>query len=184
MGVPAPGLRRNALCSLGILAVIVGIAFGLPALDRALPRERPVASGLPYPVTDVVTLVPPADARLDVNETRPGTDSGHAVFLVGRVRFVVLVSHERLGLIEAASRLRTRLRDSIGASPAGGEQPLGATGKAVAGRFHTRTDDGWYAVRLVGASTVVDAAASGPPGELTDRLPAIEASVASIVGPA
>jgi hypothetical protein len=169
---------------LGILAVIVGIAFGLPALDRALPGERPVAPGVPYPVTDVVTVVPPAGARLDVSETRPGADSGHAVFLVGRVRFVVLVSHERLSLTEAASRLRARLRDSVGASPTEGEQPLSATGKAVAGRFRTRTDDGWYAVRLVGASTVVDAAASGPPEELTGRLPAIEASVASIVGPA
>src|SRR2546429_8600798 len=124
MGVPQPGLRLNALCSLGILAVVAVIALGLPALDRALPRERAVTPGVPYPVTDTVSVVPPAGARLDVGETRPGGSSGYAAFLIGRVRFVVLVSHERVTLPEAADRLRIRLRDSLGATTTVDDQPL------------------------------------------------------------
>jgi hypothetical protein len=185
MGVPQPGLRLNALCSLGILAVVAVIALGLPALDRALPRERAVAPGVPYPVTDTVSVVPPAGARLDLGETRPGGSSGYAAFLVGRVRFVILVSHERVTLPEAADRLRTRLRDSLGATTTADDQPLtGGTGPALAGRFRTGTGDGWYAVRMIDPATVVDVTASGPPDELADRLPAIEASAAAIGEPA
>jgi hypothetical protein len=178
MGVPRAGLRRNAQCSLGILAVVVAIALGLPALDRALPAERPLSPGVAYPVTDAVTVVPPAGARLDVSQTRPGRDSGHAVFLLGEVRFAILVSPDRLTLAAAADRLRTRLRDGLGASAIGAEGPTPAG--ALTGRFSAGADRGWYAVRVFGDTTVVDATASGPPGELARRLPAIEAAAASI----
>jgi hypothetical protein len=185
MGVPQPGLRLNALCSLGILAVVAAIAIGLPALDRALPRERAVAPGVPYAVTDTVSVVPPAGARLDVGETRPGGSSGYAVFVIGRVRFAVLVSHENVTLPEAADRLRTRLQDSLRATTTADDQPLtGGTGPALAGRFKTGAGGGWYAVRVIDPATVVDVTASGPPGELADRLPAIEASAAGIGRPA
>jgi hypothetical protein len=192
MGVPQAGLRRNALASLGILAVVAAIALGLPALDRALPRERALPTGAAYPVTDTVTVIPPAGARLDASQTRPGRDSGHAVFLVGRVRFAILVSPDRLTLAAAADRLRTRLRDGLGASQTGDEGPLAGVKAAGArtGRFHAGADRGWYAVRVfgsttagsttAGSTTVVDATATGPPAELADRLPAIKASVASI----
>jgi hypothetical protein len=182
MGAPQPGLRRNAVGSLGILAVVAGIAIGLPALDRALPGARATASGTAYPVSDAVTIVPPSGARLDLSQTRPGHDSGYVVFLVGRVRVAVVTSHERLSLDDAATRLRTRLRDSLGASPTADRYPLAgvAADLALAGRFRAGPDDGWYAVRILGLTTVVDATASGPPDELTERLPAIEASVASI----
>ncbi len=185
MGVPQPGQRLNALCSLGILAVVAVIALGLPALDRALPRERAVTPGVPYAVTDTVSVVPPAGARLDVDETRPGGSSGYAAFLVGRVRFAILVSQERITLPEAADRLRTRLRDSLGATTTADDQPLTAgAGPALAGRFRTATSDGWYAVRVIDPATVVDVTASGPAAELADRLPAIEASATAIGGPA
>lgn len=181
MGVPQPGLRQNALCSLGILAVVAGVAFGLPALDRAVPSERAVASGVPYRVTDAISVVPPAGARLDIEETRPGGDSGYAVFLVGRVRFAVLVNRDQLTLPEAADRLRIRLRDSLGATTTAGDQSLtGVAGPALAGSFRTGTADGWYAVRLIAPGIVVDATAAGPAAALADRLPAIEASIAGI----
>ncbi|NJC68975.1 hypothetical protein HC031_04420 [Planosporangium thailandense] len=178
MGVPRVGLRRNTLGSLGILAVIAAIAAGLPALDRALPRERTVRSGTAYPVTDAITVVPPPGARLDAGQTRPGRDVGQAVFLVGRVRFAILVSPDRLTPEAAAARLRTRLRDGLGASAIEAGAP-GAAG-ALTGRFRLGTDGGWYAVRVFDERAVVDATASGPPADLADLLPAIQASAASI----
>lgn len=177
MGVPRVGLRRNALASLGILAVVAAIAGGLPAIDRALPRERPVPPGTAYPVTDAITVVPPPGARLDAGRTRPGRDVGQAVFLVGRVRFAILVSPDRLTLAAAADRLRTRLHDGLGASAIEAGVP-GAAG-TLTGRFRLGSDGGWYAVRVFDAGTV-DATASGPPGDLADLLPAIRASAASI----
>jgi hypothetical protein len=178
MGVPHAGLRRNALCSLGILVVVAAITLGLPVLDRALPRERTVPPGAAYPLTDTVTVIPPPGARLDVSQTRPGRDWGHAVFLVGRVRFAILVSPERLTLTAAADRLRTRLRDGLGATSIG---PDGLTPTGIlTGQFRAGPDRGWYAVRVLGATTVVNVTASGPPGELANRLSAIEASAASI----
>jgi hypothetical protein len=178
MGVPQAGLRRNALCSLGILAVMAAIALGLPALDRALPRERAISPGAAFPVTDVVTVVPPAGARLDVSRTRPGRESGQVVFLVGRVRFAMLVSPDQLTLADAADRLRTRLRDGLGASAMAVDEPTRAG--ALTGRYRVGPDQGWYAVRVFEPATVVDATASGPPGELAGLLPALRASVASI----
>ncbi|GAA1800630.1 hypothetical protein HC028_08850 [Planosporangium flavigriseum] len=178
MGVPHAGLCRNALYSLGILAVIAAITMGLPALDRALPRDRAVPLGVAYPVTDTVTVIPPPGALLDVSQTRPGRDSGRAVFLVGRVRFAILVSADRLTLDAAADRLRTRLRDGLGASAIATDEP--APAGARAGRFRAGPDHGWYAVRVFDATTVVDATASGPPGELTTVLPALRAAAASI----
>jgi hypothetical protein len=181
MGVPQPGLRQNALCSLGILAVVAGIAVALPALDRAVPGERALVPGVPYPVANTVSVVPPAGARLDANQTRPGGDSGRAVFLLGRVRFAVLVSHEVLTLPEAAERLRTRLRDGLGATTTTDDQTLtGVVGPALTGQFRTGSGSGWYAVRIIAPATVVNATASGPAAELADRLPGIEASIASI----
>jgi hypothetical protein len=178
MGVPRAGLRRNALCSLGILAVMAAIVVGLPALDRALPRERALPPGTAYRVTDTVTVVPPAGARLDVSRTRPGRESGHVVFLVGQVRFVLLVSPDQLTLADAANRLRTRLRDGLGASALGADGP--ARAGALTGRYRVGPDHGWYAVRVLEPVTVVDATASGPPGELAGLLPALRASVDSI----
>ncbi|GII24892.1 hypothetical protein [Planosporangium mesophilum] len=178
MGVPHGGLHRNAACSLAILAVIATISLGLPALDRAFPGERAVASGVVYAVTDGVTVVPPAGARLDVSQTRPGRDSGYAMFLVGRVRFAILVTPDRITTAAAADRLRTRLRDGLGASTTGAESPTPSG--ALTGRFHAGADGGWYAVRVLGSTTVVDATASGPPDELARWLPAIEAAAASI----
>jgi hypothetical protein len=179
MGVPHAGLGRNALFSLGILAVVAALAVGLPALDRAVPAERSVPVGVAYPVTDTVTVIPPAGARVDVSQTRPGRETGHVVFVVGQVRFAILVSPDQLTLDAAAQRLRTRLRDGLGARPLGSES-LAPTG-ALTGRFSAGPDRGWYAVRVLGPATVVDATASGPPADLADLLPAIEAATASIV---
>jgi hypothetical protein len=100
------------------------------------------------------------------------------VFLVGRVRFVILVSPGELTLGAAADRLCTRLRDGLGATSIGPDGPA-ATG-TLTGRFRAGPDRGWYAVRVFGPTTVVDATASGPPGDLASRLPAIKASAATI----
>jgi len=183
MGVAQAGLRLNAWCSLGILAVIGVIGVGLPAVDRAVPSLLALTPGAPYRVADRVTVVPPPGARVDLRETRPGRDTGRALFLVGGVRYAVVVTTDRIDVAAAATRLVTRLRDNTGARPVGGDDtlPAGLTPETTrVGRFRTGAADGWYAVRLLGSRTVVDVTATGAPGDLAGRLPAIRASTASI----
>jgi hypothetical protein len=183
MGVAQAGLRLNAWCSLGILAVIGAIGVGLPAVDRAVPSLLALTPGAPYRVADRVTVVPPPGARLDLRETRPGQEAGRALFHVGGVRYAVVVTTDRIDVGTAATRLVTRLRDSAGARPVDGEATLPpglAPETTRVGRFRTGATDGWYAVRVLGPRTVVDVTATGAPGDLAGRLPDILASTASI----
>ena len=41
-------LLRETWCSLGVLAVVGTVAFGLPAIDRAVPGTRPVPPDQAY----------------------------------------------------------------------------------------------------------------------------------------
>jgi hypothetical protein len=88
-----------------------------------------------------------------VTRTRPGRASGYAVFVLGGVRYVVRVSREQVPLTGAAERLRTRLRDSLDANLTGAAAPLDgvAPAGALAGHLRLGTDNGWYAVRVLGA---------------------------------
>lgn len=182
MGVPQAGLRLNMWCSLGILVVIASIAFGLPALDRAVPGDRPLAPGTAYHVTDDVFVVPPAGAAVELGQTRAGRDTGQALFVLGGVRLAVMVSHNAVPLGDATDRLLTRLRDSLGASPGSGYGPLVGVAPDLgrAGRFRIGDQDGWFAVRVLAPETIVEIAATGQPAALASRLSEIEASVAGI----
>src|SRR4051812_5557374 len=182
MGVPQAGLRLNTWCSLGILVVVAALGAGLPALDRAVSGTRHLTPGVPYRVTHAVFLVPPAGATLDAGRSRPGRDTGQALFDVGGVRLVVLVSQDAVSLGTATDRLLTRLRDSVGASTTSAANGVAGVPPELirSGRFRTDRLDGWYAVRVFAPRTVVDVTASGSTQALADRLPAIKAATASI----
>ena len=60
MGLAARRLLRDAWHSLGVVAVVGTIAFGLPAIDRAVPANRSVPLDRPYRVGGGIALVPPA----------------------------------------------------------------------------------------------------------------------------
>src|SRR5689334_20560765 len=91
MGWARTRLIRNLLYSLGLLAFVAGTGLGLPALNRALPSNRPVPAGQPYVVGGGVSVVPPPGALLDVTRARPAIDRGTALFLLGGVRYALMV---------------------------------------------------------------------------------------------
>src|SRR4051794_9729884 len=95
----------NLLGALGVVVTLAGLAFGLPAVDHALPSERAVSSTDPYPVGAGVTVVPPPGATVDVTETRPGDDGGTALFRLGQVRYAIVVRPFTGDLGTAAARL-------------------------------------------------------------------------------
>src|SRR5690349_5231214 len=104
----------NLLGSLAVAAALAGLAVGLPALDRALPADRPVRHDRPYLIGGGVTVVPPRGAVIDVTGTRPGDDGGTVLFRLGPVRYAIVVRPFDGTLVTAATRLRQRITDTSG----------------------------------------------------------------------
>src|SRR5689334_21991982 len=85
MASARPRLVGNALGSLAFLALIVLVAFGLPALDNSLPAARPLPDRVPFAVGAGITVVPPPAASRDVSQTRPEASRGTALFTLGSI---------------------------------------------------------------------------------------------------
>lgn len=178
--VPRP-LLWNLLGSLAILLGLGGLAFGLPAVDRAVPATRPVASGLPYRVGAGITVVPPPGALVDVTATRPRDDRGSVLFLLGGVRYLVMVAPFGGDLPAAAAQLRRRITATRGYQVTGGESTVRTSGGVVGlqGGYTAPGRGGRYAVFLTGG-LAVEFTASGTDLQLNRSLDAIEASTRSL----
>ncbi|WP_213456219.1 hypothetical protein [Rhizomonospora bruguierae] len=171
----------NLLGSAGVLAAVASIAFGLPAVDRAIPAGRPVPAGEPYEIGGGVTLVPPAGALLDVTKSRPGPDRGTALFLIGAVRCAVVAAPFTGTLEEAAARLRDKITATRGYQVTGREADV-RTQSGLVGRqggYTAPGRGGRYAVYLAGP-VVVEVTISGTDLELRDVLRTIEESITTI----
>jgi hypothetical protein len=180
MRVARSRLLRNLAGTLGLLMGVVALAVGLPVADRALPASRPVAAE-PYEVGAGVTVVPPPGALLDVTATRPGADRGTALFLLGGVRYVVVVSPFTGDIEDAAARLRAKITGVRGYQVAGTESVTATAsgldgrqgGYAAPGRF------GRYAV-FRAPDLAIEVTMAGTDQELHTTLAAAEASIRSI----
>jgi hypothetical protein len=180
MRVARGTLLRNLAGSIGVLCTVAGLAFGLPALDRALPAQRPAGDG-PYPVGGGVTVTPPPGARLDVTLTRPGDHRGTAVFLVGAVRYVVVVTPFDGSLTDATSRLRRKITGVRGHEITGKEAPL-STASGLAGLQGTYAAPGRAGRYLVfrAGDVAIEVTAAGSAPALRAALDAVEASIRTI----
>ncbi|MEV4535411.1 hypothetical protein AB0J82_16430 [Asanoa sp. NPDC049518] len=178
MRVARGTLLRNLAGSIGVLSTVAGLAFGLPAIDRALPAARPVDSG-PYLVGGGVTVTPPPGARLDVTLTRPRDTRGTAVFLVGTVRYVIVVAPFDGSLADATQRLRDKI--TRGHQITGKESPTRtATGlDGVQGTYAASGRGGRYLVFLAG-DVAIEVTVAGSAPALRAALGAIEASTRTI----
>jgi hypothetical protein len=168
---------RNLSWSLGILAFLVALGYGLPAVNAALPADRPVPAGHPYDLGSRVSVVPPPGALLDVTRTRPGS----TMFVLGRVRYLLVVAAADGTLDDTAGQLRHKITANPGYRVTGPETPV-HTGQGVVGRLGGYTApgrDGRYAVFL-SAGTAVQVTIAGADPELRRTLPALTASVTSL----
>jgi hypothetical protein len=172
---------RNRPGSLAILAVIAAIAVGIPAVDRGLPASRTVSAGVPYPVAAGVSVVPPADSTLDLSVTRPGLTNGTASFLLGPVRYLVVVSPFS-GTVDAADY---GLRDKIISSPGYQITTLDCyfvTNSGLLGRWGRFGAWGWsgmYVVFVAGGLRI-EVTASGTDPRLNLEMDGIEASMRTV----
>jgi len=181
MGHGRHRLFRNLLSSAGVAGTVALIGLGLPAVNNAIPAAQPVAAGRPYTVAAGVTVDPPAGASLDVTGTQPGQRQGSALFVVGPVRYALVVMPFNGSLAQAAARLRTKITSKPGYQIAGGEQPT-ITAYGVAGRqgiYASPGRGGRYAV-FVSGGVVVEVTIAANDIDLRTELPIIAASVRTI----
>jgi hypothetical protein len=171
----------NLLGALGVVATLAGLAFGLPALDRSLPSQRPVPVGRPYPIGAGVTVVPPAGSTVDLTGTRPGTQQGSALFRLGPVLYEIEVRPFDGDLPTAAGRLRKRITGNPGYQVTGAQ--LAVTTAAglggVQGSYTAPGRGGRYAVYVVDGLTI-ELTVSGADLDLGRSLPQIEASARTL----
>jgi hypothetical protein len=180
MGHGRDRLLRNLLGSLVVLALIVGVGLGLPAVDRAIPADHAIPEGR-YQVAAGVSVVPPRGAFIDVTRTEPGEHEGSVLFLIGSVQYAVVVTPFDGTLTEAADRLRNKITAVTGYQIASGESAA-STAAGVPGRqgvYVTPGADGRYAVFLADGLDV-ELTVAGGIVDLRRRLPALEESIRSL----
>ncbi|MEV6842170.1 hypothetical protein [Actinoplanes sp. NPDC051411] len=171
----------NLLGALGVVVMLAGLAFGLPALDRSLPSQRAVPSDQPYPIGAGVTVIPPAGSTVDLTGTRPGTQEGKALFRLGPVQYEIDVRPFEGNLTSAAERFRKRITGTPGYQVTGAQ--LGVTtadGLAgVQGSYTAPGRGGRYAVYVTGGLTI-EITVSGADLDLGRSLPSIEDSAKTL----
>jgi hypothetical protein len=171
----------NLLGAVGVVAVLAALAFGLPAVDRALPSQRPVRPGQPYPVGAGVTVVPPPAATVDLSRTRPGDLEGMALFRLGPVRYTIAVRPFSGDLTMAAGRLRQRITGTSGYQVTGAQSTVRTADglDGLQGGYTAPGRGGRYAV-FVADGLTIEIMVGGTDLDLAQHLPEIEASTRTL----
>jgi hypothetical protein len=176
--------RRQLISLLGpaaLVATLAGLAFGLPAIDRSLPSERPIRPDKPYEVGGGVTVLPPAGATLDLTGTRPGDERGMVLFRLGPVSYSISVQPFTGTLANAADRLRHRITGTPGYQVTGSQLTVDTTDgiSGLQGGYTAPGRGGRYTV-FVTAGRTIEVTVSGAELDLGSSLPAIEASTRTL----
>lgn len=181
MRVARGRLLSNLCGSLGILLTLGLIYAGLPALDRSLPADRSVSADRPYTVGGGVTVVPPAGAKIDVTQTRPSARQGTVLFVLGKVRYVLVVTPFRGDLHAATDRLIRKIARAGGHQIAGSERGVDTTAGLYGrqGDYTAKDRGGRYAVFLVDGVSI-EVTVSGDDAELSRVSDEIAASTRTI----
>ena len=171
----------NLLGALGVVVTLAGLAFGLPALDRSLPSQRPVSSDRPYPIGAGVTVVPPAGSTVDLTGTRPGDQEGKALFRLGPVQYEIDVRPFEGNLTAAAERLRKRITGTAGYQVTGAQIAVTTAGGLAGeqGSYTAPGRGGRYAVFVTDGLTI-EVTIGGADLDLGRSLPLIEDSAKTL----
>lgn len=181
MRVARGRLLWNLFGSLGILLTLGLIYAGLPALDRSLPADHPVSADRPYLVGGGVTVMPPPGAMIDVTQTRPGPRQGTVLFVLGEVRYVLVVTPFRGDLEAATDRLIRKIIRAGGQQVTGSERAVDTTAGLYGrqGDYTAQDRGGRYAVFLV-KGVSIEVTVSGSDAELSRVSDEIATSTRSI----
>jgi hypothetical protein len=181
MGLGRKHVLLNLLSSIAVAGTVAALGIGLPEINDHVPSTRPIASGRPYAVGGGVSVTPPPGAGIDATKTRPGPINGAVLFLVGSVRYVVVVTPFDGSLAEAARRTQTKIEANQGYQVVGAQRPI-RTAAGVAGLQGTYASpgrDGRFAVFLHdGVDAEVTVAGNGV--DLRHVMPQVQASIQTL----
>ncbi|WP_203837140.1 hypothetical protein [Winogradskya humida] len=171
----------NLLGACGVVAALGGLAFGLPALNHALPSERPVRSDRPFEIGGGVFVTPPPGASIDLTVTRPAEDTGKVLFRLGTVRYLITVEPYDGSLSAAVARLRQRIIGNSGYQVTGPDLMVATIGglQGLQGGYSGPGRGGRYAVFVADGHTI-EVTVSGADLDLGPTLSAIEKSTRTL----
>ncbi len=157
------------------------LAFGLPAIDRALPAERPVRADQPYPVGAGVTVIPPPGATHRRHRHPARRRRGHGSVPARRGAYAIAVRPFDGDLETAAARLRQRITGTSGYQVTGAQLTVATAGglAGLQGGYTAPGRGGRYAV-FVADGLTIEVTISGGDLDLGRTLPAIEASTRTL----
>lgn len=163
-----------------VLAALLTVVFGLPALERAVPAQRAVATAHRHEIAAGVTVIPPAGALI-AKRSRTGPGEGSVLFLIGPARFVIAVEPFEGDLQAASGKLRTKIQSMRGYQITAGEAPLvtlsGLSG--LAGSFTAPGRIGRFAA-FIAPGHIIEVTINGSEGGLQQSLMLIDQSIASL----
>jgi hypothetical protein len=181
MGHGRRRLLRNLWASLAVAATLAVIGVGLPAVNSLLPSARAVSAAESYAIAAGVSVRPPADASIDVTQTQPGPRGGAVLFVLGTVRYAIVVTPFIGSLPTAADHLREKITETRGYRVASGYTAV-TTAQGVTGRQGTYASAGRvgrYAV-FVAHGLSVEVTVAGSDTALPSALPGIAASIRTL----
>jgi hypothetical protein len=170
---------RNLLGAAAVLATILVVVFGLPAIDRAIPANRS-APAQRHEIADGVSVIPPTGSLI-TNKSRNGPATGSVLFLIGPARYVVSVEPFDGDLDAAATRLRTKIQSMRGYQVTAGETAL-TTDSGLQGRggsFTAPGRSGRY-IAFIAPGCAVEVTVNVSETEFQQELLSIDESIASL----
>ncbi len=171
---------RNLAGAVAVLAVLLAIVVGLPAIDRAVPAGKAAAATKRHDIAGGVSVIPPAGGLL-AKTARSGSKSGSVLFLVGPARYVVAVQPFHGDLAGATLALKTKIQGMRGYQVTSGDDPLVTRSgiRGLSGSFTAPGRIGRYAAFTVPGHSI-EVTVNGSEGDLAEALDRIDESIDSI----
>lgn len=171
---------RNLAGGAAVLAALLTVVFGLPAIDRAVPSSVAAAAAKRHDIAAGVSVIPPAGGLL-AKTARSSGKAGSVLFLVGPARYVVSVQPFDGDLEGATAQLKSKIQGMRGYQVTSGDDPLVTRSgiRGLAGSFTAPGRIGRYVALLVPGHTI-EVTVNGSESDLASALQRIDESIASI----
>jgi hypothetical protein len=170
--------RRNLVGSLAVVAGVLALSLGVPAIDDALP-DTTVSTTTPLEFADNASVLPPPDAAVVAEQTSPS--QGVVTLAVDGVRYRLTAESFAGTLQQLADRIRAEVQNVAGIQAISPDQAVtsdsGLPGLQATYVGENRT--GWYTVYLR-AGTGVTAVIDGNDAGVTEHRAALATSVRTV----
>jgi hypothetical protein len=170
--------RRNLAGCLAVVAGVLVLSFGVPAINDALPNNT-VSSTSPLEFAGNASVVPPPDASIVAGQTSP--DQGVVTLDVDGVRYRLTAESFPGTLQQLADRIRAEVQNITGVQAISDDQQVTSNSglPGLQATFVAENRTGSYTVYLLDG-TGVTAVIDGNDAGVTAHREALETSVKTV----